>query len=439
MAKKKTINIGLIGCGVVGMGVVKILEQSLPILERRVGARLRLKAVCDQADISLPPTVVHKPTIEKDWKKVVGDPDIDIVVELIGGYEPARTMVLAALEAGKHVATANKALLAKYWGEIFSAAHRGQALVYFEAAVGAGIPIVQGVNEGLAANQIEKICGILNGTTNYILTRMAGEGLEFAAALKAAQKAGFAEADPTFDIEGVDAAHKIAILASLAAGAWVRLEDVYREGISDVDVWDVAFAKKHLGLVLKLLGIAEIDKGRLCARVHPALIPAAHPFANVSMEYNAIIVHGDAVGDVMFYGKGAGQMTAASAVVSDVVYLARQVANGTAGQIPYVVYEDERRLSTLPIEETSRRHYLRFTTVDKPGVLSQITGLLGEKDISIASAYQEAQDLRRRGVPIVIVTHKAKEGAVRAALQAADKLPTVTQKAVHLRIEDFTS
>jgi homoserine dehydrogenase len=437
MAKKKTINIGLIGCGVVGVGVVKILEQSLPILERRVGAKLRLKAVCDKADVRLPPTVVHKPAIEKDWKKIVEDPDIDVVVELIGGYEPARTIVLAALAAGKHVATANKALLAKYWGEVVGAADRGRALVYFEAAVGAGIPIVQGVNEGLSANQIQKIYGILNGTTNYILTRMAGEGIDFATALAAAQKAGFAEADPTFDIEGVDAAHKIAILASLAAGAWVRLEDVYCEGISGVDVWDVAFAKRHLGLALKLLGIAHIDDGRICARVHPTLIPLAHPFANVSMEYNAIIVHGDAVGDVMFYGKGAGQMTAASAVVSDVVYLARQVANGTAGQIPYVVYEDERRLSNLPLEKTSGRHYLRFTTIDKPGVLSQITGLLGEKDISIASAYQEAQDLGRPGVPIVIVTHQAVEGAVRAAIAAADLLPTVTEKAVHLRIEDF--
>ncbi len=253
--------------------------------------------------MSLPPGYTPEPRVTDDWRAVVGDPDVDIVVELIGGYEPARTIVLAALNAGKHVATANKALLAKYWGEVFTTAARANALVYFEAAVGGGIPVVHGLNEGLAANRIEKICGILNGTTNYILTRMTAEKLDFATALKAAQAAGFAESNPSFDIDGVDAAHKIAILASLAAHGWVHLEGVHREGIASLDVWDVVFARNHLGMTVKLLGIADIDGDSVCARVYPALLSSGHPFANVAMEYNAIFVHGDAVGDVCSTGR----------------------------------------------------------------------------------------------------------------------------------------
>ena len=332
MTKKDTVNVGLIGCGTVGLGVVKILEKNLALLEGRAGVSIRLGWICDRAKITLPAEMTQTPKLTDDWRHVVGDPTVDIVVELIGGYEPARTIVLAALAAKKHVATANKALLAKYWGEVFTAAQVNSALVYFEAAVGGGIPVIQGLNEGLAANRIERIYGILNGTTNYILTRMTAEGIDFPAALRAAQAAGFAEADPTFDIEGVDAAHKIAVLASLASGGWVRIEGVHREGISNLDVWDVVFAQKHLGLTVKLLGLADFDGDRVCARVYPVLLPSSHPFANVRMEYNCIAVHGDAVGDVMFYGKGAGQLAAASAVVSDVLYLARQVENGTAGQ-----------------------------------------------------------------------------------------------------------
>jgi homoserine dehydrogenase len=438
MAKKDTVNVGLIGCGTVGLGVLKVFEKNLALLEQRAGATIRLVWACDKATIALPPDIRQTPTRTDDWRRVVGDPNVDIVVELIGGYEPARTMVLAALAAKKHVATANKALLAKYWGELFLAAQTHNALLYFEAAVGGGIPVIQGLNEGLAANRIEKIYGILNGTTNYILTRMTSEGIDFATALRAAQAAGFAEADPTFDIEGVDAAHKIAILASLASGGWVRLEDIHREGISNLDVWDVTFGQRHLGLTVKLLGIAELEGDRVCARVHPVLLPSSHPFANVRMEYNSIAVHGDAVGDVMFYGKGAGQLAAASAVVSDVVYLARQVQNGTAGQIPYVAYDEQRAIVPARLEETTRRHYLRFTTTDQPGVLAQITRILGDHAISIASLYQEAGEVLGRGVPIVIVTHQANEGQVQAAIKAADALEVTLAKTVHIRIESLS-
>ncbi len=439
MPKKDTIQVALIGYGTVGKGVAKILQTNLALLEQRAGTKIRLTWVCDKAKVDLVPDAAQSPKITDDWRAVVADPNVDIIVELIGGYEPARTIVLAALRAGKHVATANKALLAKYWTEVFTTAQQSGALLYFEAAVGGGIPVVQGLNEGLAANRIGKIYGILNGTTNYILTRMNSEGIDYATALRAAQEAGFAEADPSFDIDGVDAAHKIAILASLAGHGMVELSGVYREGIGSLDVWDVLFAQKQLGLTIKLLGIAELEGDRVCARVHPTLLPVQHPFANVRMEYNAIFVHGDAVGDVMFYGKGAGQLAAASAVVSDMVYLARQVANGTAGQIPYVVLDETRHLVPVPLDDTVRRHYLRFTTQDKPGVLAQISGILGEHGISIASLYQEARSAAdsSKGVPVVVVTHQAREGAIREAIAAADKLEVVLKKTVHLRIEEL--
>lgn len=430
---KSVVNVALVGRGTVGSAFLDIFKRNLPLLEEKCGARLRLAWIVDRRGRPFK-DAVHKPRVTADWRDPLKDPSVDVVVELIGGYEPARTVVLAALAAGKHVATANKALLAKHWDEVFQTAQKHRALVYFEAAVGSGIPVIQGLNEGLAANRIERLYGILNGTTNYILTRMAGEGLSFDEALKGAQAAGFAEADPSFDVEGTDAAHKLAVLASLAAGSWVRLSDVHVEGITGIDGWDVDFARRTLGLATKLLGIAHLSAGRVSARVHPALIPLSHPFANVAAEYNAVIVHGDAAGDVMFYGKGAGGPAAASAVASDVVYLARQVANGTAGQIPYVTHR-ERRLAAEPIEKAVCRHYLRFTVKDQPGVLARLAAVLGRQGISIASVHQDESGAQ--GVPVVIVTHRAAEGAVRKALREADRMPARLKKAVHLRIEDF--
>jgi len=441
------VNIALIGCGTVGRGVLKILQGRLSSFEEKVGGKLNLRWICDRRKLKLNLGGLGRPRVTAHWEKVVNDPTVDIVVELIGGYEPARTVVLSALKNRKHVATANKAILAKYWGEIFTAARLHHSLVYFEAAVGGGIPVIQGLNEGLAANRIEKIYGILNGTTNYILSRMTQDGIDYGSALKEAQRVGFAEADPAFDVKGIDAAQKLAILASLASGTWIRQDSVYREGVTNVDVRDIHFARQRLGRAVKLLAIAELDRHRYSARVHPALIPAEHPFANVNQEYNAIFVHGHAAGDVMFYGKGAGQMAAASAVVSDVIFLARQVANGTAGRLPYVMYDAKARLMPLPMFRVICQHYLRFITEDKPGVLSQIAGLLGRHKVSIASVYQD--DVlaspqgprrgapRRKGVPIIIVTHKAPEGAVQKALKDIRRRSVVKEKPVHLRMEDL--
>lgn len=440
MTTKSSVNIALVGAGTVGQGLIKIMQSHLALLEEKSGAPLRLTWICDRDKKSLPRGPGLNPQFTSRWEDVVEDPAVDVVVELIGGYEPARTLVLAALKKGKHVATANKAMLAKFWGELFETAQQSKALLYFEAAVGGGIPVVQGLNEGLAANRIQKVVGILNGTTNYILTRMAEENLTFAAALKGAQKEGFAEADPSFDIAGTDAAHKIAILASLASGGWVKLEDVYREGIADLQSWDVAFAKNKLGLTVKLLALTDLEDDTISVRVHPALIPLSHPFANVKREYNAVIVQGDAADDVMFYGKGAGSLAAASAVMSDVIYLARQVASGTAGEIPYVAYHPHHALTAKPFLKTTCRHYLRFNVEDKPGALARLTLALGRNGISIASLHQEVMPeslSTRRRVPVVVLTHAATEGAVKKAIAAGEKRVKGKPAVVHLRLADL--
>src|SRR5882762_1119952 len=286
---KQPVRIGLIGLGTVGGGVVQLLQRNRSLIEAKVGAPVDLVMACDKV---LPLAQVKKMGLRcaftRHAEDIILNPDIDIMIELIGGYEPARTFVLKALHAGKHVVTANKALLAKYWGDVFEHTRVYRRLVYFEAAVGGGIPVIQALNEGLAGNRISKIVGILNGTTNYVLTRMSQAGLSYPAALKEAQKARFAEADPTFDVEGIDAAHKIAILASIASGTWVRLSDVVIEGITRVDPQDMAFVRREFGYVIKLLGVAKLTEKSVQVRVHPALIPETHPFANVQNEYNAI-------------------------------------------------------------------------------------------------------------------------------------------------------
>ncbi len=428
------INLGLIGFGNVGSGVVKILQSNLSLIENKVGTKLHLKKVCDKDKKKLRnspiPTTLY-------WEDVINDPKIDIVIELIGGYEPARTIILSAIKKKKQVVTANKALLAKYWDEIFSSAEENKVLVYFEASVAAGIPVVQALNEGLAANRIHSILGILNATTNYILTRMSKENINFPTALKETQKAGFAEANPKLDIEGIDAAHKLSILSSIAYSSWVKLENIYTEGINKISLQDIKFASEQFGYEIKLLGICKNIDGRIDIRVHPALISQDHPFATVENEYNAVLIKGDAVGEVMFYGKGAGGMAAASAVVSDIIYLARHVYNQTAGKIPYVTYQKARKLSFSPIEEIETAYYLRFTTVDRPGVLSKISGILGENKVSIASCFQKVPTaVRPRGVPILMVTHKAKEKNVRQAIEKIDRLPITRAKTVMLRIEE---
>ncbi len=435
---KHPVRLGIVGLGTVGTGVIQMIERSRSIIEAKVGAPVQIAMVCDKR--------VKKAEIKKlglqniftrNAEDVILNSDIDIFVELIGGYEPARTFVLKALHAGKHVVTANKALLAKYWGDVFEHTRVYRRLVYFEAAVGGGIPVIQALNEGLAGNRISKITGILNGTTNYVLTKMSQAGLSYPMALKEAQKAGFAEADPTFDVEGIDAAHKIAILASIASGTWVRLSDVVTEGITRVDPRDMSFVKREFGYVIKLLGIARLNGDTVEVRVHPTLIPEAHPFANVNNEYNAIELEGDAAGDVMLYGKGAGQMAAASAVVSDITCLARQVAAGTAGKLPYVTGDFHKHLKAIPKEDMVSRFYLRFNVSDHPGVMASISGILSKLGVSISGVYQPEHGFKNvKGIPIMILTHPVTESIIARAIKEIGNKPYIRARTVLYRIEE---
>jgi homoserine dehydrogenase len=437
---KPPVRIGLIGLGTVGTGVVQMLRENRALIEAKVGAPVHLAMVCDRSATA---AQIKKLNLEAVFTRKAEDvlinPDIDILVELIGGYEPARTYVLKALHAGKHVVTANKAILAKYWSDLFEHARIYRRLIYFEGAVGGGIPVIQALNEGLAGNRITKIVGILNGTTNFVLTRMSQDGLTYASALKEAQMAGFAEANPAFDVEGIDVAHKIAILASIASGTRVRLEDVVTEGITHIDPRDMAFVQREFGYVVKLLGIARFDKSgsQVEVRVHPALIPAKHPFANVQNEYNAVVFEGDAVGDVMLYGRGAGRMAAASAVISDITYVARQVAAGTAGKLPYVSGEHRKAAKAVMKADMQSRFYLRFTVADRAGVLAGISGILSKCGISISGVYQPEHGFdSRMGASIMILTHRVREGVMEKALKTIAGHSYVRAKTVFLRIEE---
>ena len=427
---KQSVKLGLVGYGTVGQGVVKILENNRKVIEERSGAPVEVAAICDIRPVA------DRSLYVKRYQDVLSRQDIDIVIELVGGYEPARTIILAALRAGKHVVTANKAVLAKYWNEVFELARKTGRLVYFEASVGGAIPVIQGLNEGLAANRIEKISGILNGTTNYVLTEMTRNKIGFAAALSKAQKAGFAEADPSFDVEGTDTAHKLAVLSSLAWSGRVRLEDIEVKGITGVGEDDVFFAGKF-GYVIKLIGSAHMLQRGLDLSVQPCLVPCRHTFANVDKEYNAVLIRSDAAGDVMFYGKGAGQLPAASAVVSDIIVLSQQVANGTAGKTPSISYDPAKKIRILPRGKKEGSYYLRFSAVDRPGVLSRVSGILGACGVSIASVYQEEPRARsRRGVPIIMLTHATGEGNLSRALKRIDTLPIIKAGTIMFKIEE---
>ncbi|MDI6641910.1 MAG: homoserine dehydrogenase, partial [Elusimicrobiota bacterium] len=373
--KKKKIFLGLIGLGTVGSRVLKLFYKNKSIIEQKIGANIEFLYLCDKNKYRLQESLlpswkgVKRTTY---WQKVVYNPKVDIVIELVGGENPARAVIVESLKNNKHVVTANKLVLANHWSEIFSVAHKKQKLVYFEASVGAGIPVIQALNEGLAGNRIFRIAGILNGTTNYILTKMLRENLTFEVALKEAQKHGFAEPNSKLDIEGHDTLHKVCILASIALSTWVKPENVYCEGISKLNLLDVKFAYSEFGYVTKLLGIATIanrqksstpPSNQISLFVRPCLIPSKHTFATVENEFNAVLLEGDACGEIIFYGRGAGGEAAASAVVSDIMFLARQVASNFAGKIPYVTYSALRELKYLPVEELEGCYYLRFTTV----------------------------------------------------------------------------
>ncbi|PLX79855.1 MAG: homoserine dehydrogenase [Desulfuromonas sp.] len=433
---KPVINVGLLGFGTIGTGVVKLLQNNGNLIERRLGAKLQLKRIAD-LDITTDRGVQVDPALlTTDAAQVLDAPDIDLVIELIGGYEPARSFVLRAIGNGKHIVTANKALLALHGEEIFAAAAKNGVEVMFEAAVGGGIPIISSIKENLCANNFHNIFGILNGTCNYILTRMTNEGLDFAEVLKAAQDAGYAEADPTFDIEGVDTAHKLALLISLCFGTKVPFDQVYTEGISKVSSLDIQYARQF-GFQIKLLAISKLTNGAIEARVHPTMIPEHYPLADVAGAFNAVRVTGDFVGPVMLYGLGAGMEATASAVVGDCIALARNINSGTSPRTPGMAYQPEA-IETLPIksmDEVVSQYYMRFTTVDQPGVLAKISGVLGAHQISIASMVQpESHDVG--SVPIVIMTHVSQEKNVRAALAEVDQLDVVLEPTHLIRIEN---
>jgi homoserine dehydrogenase len=432
----KPVEIGLIGFGTVGAGVVRLLTERAAWLTRRLGAAVRLKKVAD-LDLARPrPVTLDPERLTTRAEAILDDPDIDIVVELIGGLEPAREYVLTAISRGKHVVTANKALLALHGNDILAAAAAAGVEVAFEAAVCGGVPIILALRQGLAANHIREMFGILNGTANYILTQMSQGGASYAQALAEAQAQGFAEADPTLDVEGIDTAHKLAILMSLAYCARLEFPAIAVSGISGLDPLDLQFAREF-GYCVKLLAITRDDGERVEARVHPTLIPRDHMLANVEGAFNAVYLTGDAVGPILLYGQGAGMMSTASAVVSDILDLARNLSLGLKRRIPPLGCDaalSSRRL-IKPLDEVVTNYYIRFAALDRPGVLSQISGILGKHQISIAAVIQKGREVAG-AVPIVMITHEAVEANVRAALAEIDHLPVVSPPTVYYRIED---
>ncbi|MDR1087186.1 MAG: homoserine dehydrogenase [Endomicrobium sp.] len=424
----KYINIGLIGYGTVGKGVVKILEENKKIALRKVGKSIRIKSICDLKPIDKPELYV------KNFRDIIKDPEIDLIVELIGGYEPARTIIIEALKADKNVVTANKAVLAKYWDQIFTTAQDCQKSIYYEASVGGVIPVVQGLSEGLASEEILEIKGILNGTTNFILSEMTKNGVNYESALKSAQNAGFAEADPSFDVNGIDTANKLAILSSLAWGGWIKVKDISVKGISDLDIEDVLITQ-NFGYDVKLIGSAEKTKDGIDLCVQPCLVNHDHAFATVENEYNAVMITGKDSGDVLFYGKGAGQQPAASAVVSDIINLSKFIVTNTAGIVPDVVYDKKIKIKIFPSGKSKASYYLRFAILDKPGVLSKISGILGKFKVSIASLTQS--DISDNDcTQIIIITHEAcRENLEKALKQINATKSIVKSEVVKIKIE----
>ncbi len=434
----QTVQIGLIGLGTVGTGVVQILQQQAALLSARLGGNLVLKRVATLHPDR--PRAVELPAsqLTKDPHELINDPDIDIIVELIGGYEPARTYLLDALGQGKHVVTANKALLAENGEEIFRTADAQGLDIGYEASVGGGIPIIRAIKEGFVANRFMSISSIINGTANYILSKMTDQGLDFHDVLKEAQALGYAEADPTFDIEGIDAAQKLALLTSLGFGPWTSYTEIYTEGISKLTQLDIAFAREF-GYRVKLLALAKLDHDQLDVRVHPALVEANSWLANINGVYNAVSIHGDMVGRQMLIGRGAGALPTGSAVVGDLVDVARHILKGHTDPIPTQT-DQLQRLSNFPrkpIEDIVCRYYLRFQVLDQPGVLASIAGVLGTNQISIESVIQKGRAPEHGAlVSVVIMTHEARERNVRQALAEIDTLSAVQGETMRIRVED---
>lgn len=430
--KKDMVNVGIIGFGTVGTGTVRILLENKDVLKERIGFEISLKRIADtdmkrDRGINIPEGV-----LTTDVDAVLTDPDIDIVVELIGGIRPAKDFIIKAIRNRKHVVTANKALLATEGADIFDAARKSGVEVGFEASVAGAIPIIKVMKEGLVANRIKAVYGIINGTSNYILTKMTDENVEFSDALKEAQKLGYAEADPTLDIEGIDTAHKLTILASLAYGIPLSYKSIYIEGISGISSQDIAFASE-LGYKVKLLAIAKESEGEIELRVHPTMLPKEYLIAKVDGPFNAIYVDGDVTGSTLYYGRGAGSVPTGSAVVSDIVDIARNIQKEAVGRVPTLPGSSgERKIKK--IDDIVSRYYFRFFALDKPGVLSKISGILGNYNISIASVIQKGRRIGE-AVPLVVLTHEAKEKDVRQAINEIDRLSVVMDKTVFIRVE----
>lgn len=432
----KMIYAGLIGFGNIGAGVVTLLRNNRELLEKRLGARIVIKKIAD-IDISTPRSVaVDRALLTTDVDELLSDPEISIIIELVGGYEPARSFILRAIQKKKHVVTANKALLATYGNDIFQAAEQEGVDIGFEASVGGTIPVIKTLKECLAANRIRSVFGIMNGTSNYILSKMTDEGKAFDAVLREAQAMGYAEADPTFDIEGIDTAHKLAIVLSLSYGKRVRLESIFREGIAGISQKDIEFAKE-LGYKIKLLAIAREREQMIEARIHPTMIPFNHLLANVNGNFNAFHIVGDASDRVFLYGQGSGMMPTASAVVSDLIDISRDILKGVARRVParFLSEEGMEDIRLMPMDDICARYYFRFSAVDRPGVLSKISGILGANDISIAAVIQKGRKTEG-AVPVVMTTHESMERNVQKALKDIDQLDIVQDKTVKIRIED---
>jgi homoserine dehydrogenase len=429
----KEIRVGLIGFGTVGKGLATTLLHQKERLRQRVGAAVTLTRAADTGIKNLP-AEFSSVTFSQDARDVISDPGIDIVVELIGGIEPAKSFILAAIANGKHVVSANKALFANHGREIFAAAIKNKVEIGFEASVGGGIPVIKSLKEGLVANRIEVISGILNGTANFILTQMTDHGTPFAEVLKDAQARGFAEADPTYDIEGIDTAHKLAILMSIAYGLHVGVNDITTEGISTIEPIDIEFAREF-GYKIKLLAISRNHGSHVEARVHPTMVPEDHMLANINGAFNAIQFIGDTVGDILLYGQGAGMMPTGSAVAADVVDIGRNILSGSINRVPALSFLPEfiGEPVITPMSELSCPYYFRVTALDKPGVLSRISGIFGQCNISIKSVIQKSRHADEP-VHIVLMSHRALEADVVKALIEIDGLEICTAPTMKIRI-----
>ena len=435
----KPIKVGLLGIGTVGAGTFEVLKRNQEEIRRRAGRGIEIVMVAD-LDVERARELTHgECEVVSDANLVVDHPEIDIVIELIGGYGIARTLVMKAIASGKHVVTANKALLALHGNELFKAAQERGVMIAFEAAVAGGIPIIKALREGLTANRIQWIAGIINGTTNFILTEMRDKGLDFDTALKDAQRLGYAEADPTFDIEGIDAAHKATIMAAIAFGIPVQFERAYVEGITQLQATDLRYAEQ-LGYRIKLLGITRRTPKGIELRVHPTLIPSSRLIANVEGAMNAVLVQGDAVGATLYYGKGAGAEPTASAVIADLVDITRLATADPEHRVPHLAFQPDAMVDTpiLPMSEVTTGYYLRMHVADKLGVLADVTRILADATISIDAMLQKEPAEGEQQTDIIMLTHQTQEKNVDAAIIRIEALPTVVGRVTRIRLEELS-